>query len=67
MHSANKRLVSTCQGQSLETQMCQFTPGRETALLDVSHERDLVPGIAYTEDGKLRSLVGDEEHPEAWQ
>lgn len=47
--------------------MCQFTPGRETALLDVSHERDLVPGIAYTEDGKLRSLVGDEEHPEAWQ
>lgn len=67
MHSANKRLVSTCQGQRLETQMSQFTPVREAALLGISYEGDLVPGIAYTEDGKLRSLVGDVEHPEAWQ
>ena len=67
MHSANKRLVSTCQGQRLETQMSQFTSVRETALLGISHEGDSVPGIAYTEDGKLRSLVGDVEHQEAWQ
>lgn len=67
MHPANKRLVSSCQGQRLETQMSRFTPVREAALPGISHEGDLVEGTAYTEDRKLRSLVGDVKHPGAWR
>lgn len=47
--------------------MSRFTPVREAALPGISHEGDLVEGTAYTEDRKLRSLVGDVKHPGAWR